>query len=144
MAGRHSASTSGAAKASARAYTPTSSQEWHLMGFAEYNSRMTQGLQDVRIPVVSNQIPRVPIVTFAGMQLRQPLSLLTQKYNISFADHTYKEWQPQAVQLATHRVSTGLGIGTLKNLNVKANGTVSNLRARASRFGRLSAQIPAA
>lgn len=138
MAGRHAAS-----KAYAREHPPLASQGWQRLGFYEFDTRMTQGLQDVRTPVVSNQLPKVPITTYPGAQLRQPLSLLSQRYNVSFAAHTYKEWQPPAVQLATNKVSTGLGLGTLKNLNVNAKGTASNLRSKASRFGRLSARIPA-
>lgn len=140
MAGNHNART--VEGVSSRSYTPDASKGWVPLGFVEFDTRMTQGLQDVRTPVVSNQMPRLPFATYPGMQLRQPLSLLSQKFNVAFADHTFKEYQPQAVQLATNKVSTGLGIGTLKNLDVNAKSKFSNLRAKATAFGRLSQRIP--
>jgi hypothetical protein len=44
--------------------------------------------------------------------------------------------------LATNKTGTGLGMGKLKNLNVKAEGTLSNLLAKATAYGRLSGRIP--
>lgn len=125
-----------------REYIPDASKNWKLIGFQEFNTRITQGHQDVRVPIVSDRLPQVPITTFAGMQLRQPLSLLSQKFNVKFAEHTGQVYQPQATQLATNKVSTGLGLGKLKNLNVQARPNFQNLLARATSFGRLSAQIP--
>lgn len=121
---------------------PTGSQNWRLIGFREFPVRSTQGLQDIRTPVVSNQIPQVPITTYPGLQLRQPLSQLSQRYNISFRAHTGQVYQPQAVMLATNKVGTGLGIGTLKNLNLNAKGDFRNLLAKATSYGRISQQIP--
>lgn len=137
MAGNHAVSNS-------RGITPAASQGWGLLGFNEFNTRITQGKQDVRTPVVSNQIFRPMAANVAGTQLRQPLSLLSQRFNISFASHTGQQYQPQVIQLATNKTGTGLGIGKLKNLNVNAPSNFQNLLARATAYGKLSNRIPTA
>lgn len=138
MAGQHRQATN-----TGRSYTPDASKGWHELGFNEYSIRATQGQKDLRTPVISNQIPRVPITTYAGTQLRQPLSLLSQKFNVSFSQHTGQVYQPEAVMLATNKTGTGLGIGKLKNLDVNAKSSFSNLLSRATATGRMANRIPA-
>lgn len=133
MAGQHSG---------APHYTPTASQDWRPLGFREFRVRATQGQEDYRVPVKSNQFPAAAPATFAGLQLRQPLSLLSQRYNISFAASVGAPYQPQVVQLATNNTGTGLGLGKLKNLNVNKKPAPTNLLARATRFGRYANRIP--
>jgi hypothetical protein len=137
MAGNHAVATS-------RGVTPDASKDWGLLGFAAFDTRITQGFQDVRVPVASNQIFAPTQGTYPGLQLRQPLSQLSQRYNVSFASHTGQVFQPPALMLATNNTGTGLGLGKLKNLDVNAKSTFSNLLAKATSYGRLSKQIPVA
>jgi hypothetical protein len=125
-----------------RTYTPAASRNWRLLGFAEYPTRSTQGQQDIRVPVISDRFPRAYGGNVQGIQLRTYVPLISTGYNIAFASHTGQEYQPPAAMLATNKTGTGLGIGKLKNLNVKAEGTLSNLLAKATSYGRLSGRIP--
>lgn len=140
MAGVRTAAIGG----TVRSYTPDMSQGWRRIGFRQFSVRNTEGLQDEYVPtVVSNQkAPSYP-GTYAGLQLRQPLSLLSQRFNITFASHTGAPYQPEAIMLSRGNSSAGLGLGKLKNLNVNAASSFSNLIARATSFGKYANRIPA-
>lgn len=125
-----------------RSYTPSTSKGWRPLGFAEFPARSTQGFEDIRVPVISDRFPRVFGNNVQGLQLRTYVPLISTSYNIAFASHTGQVFQPPAAMLATNKTGTGLGMGKLKNLNVKAEGTLSNLLAKATFYGRLSNRIP--
>jgi hypothetical protein len=133
----------------ARAYTPSMSEGWKPLGFttmtagASLPGASATGRQDIRNPVLSNRIFTVGPGNWQGAQLRQYQSLLSRTYNISYASGILAEFKPAQVQLAGKNGGiTGLGLGKLKNLNVKATPKPNNLLALATSFGRASNKIP--
>ena len=137
-----------AGNAASRAYVSPASKNWVLLGFkTEVNRASLDGAsavadQDIRVPVASNQINTLAAMNWQGLQLRQYQSLLSRTWNITHRATIIAEYRPPQVNLAS-KISglTGMGIGKLKSTNVNAPTVPSNLLARATSFGRVSAQV---
>jgi hypothetical protein len=135
-------------KAALRAYTPPASQGWGPLGFSTYRAEASlpgasaTGSQDIRHPVGSQEINTVRPGNWQWVQLRQYQSLLSRGYNITTSATFLAEQKVPYLQLATNKTGTGLGLGKLKNMNVNQPGTVSNLLAKATAYGRFQNRIP--